>query len=370
MNTFHKTFPEKKMKNVQVQKFHRLLSQGFSSNEIEVLAISSSGLNKEITNKFLYSIKNDSDNKVKFKYITYFRIKFLRYLWNLLSGFVLTFRYSINKNTVIICDVLNNSVSLGAIIASKFTRTKVIGIVTDIPDQETKKIFKLIFNILTKNLNSFIFLTNEMSGLINTKKKKFEVIEGMVDYEFVKLPQLKKYESFVVHYAGLLDKKYGINNLIEAFKLINNKSIELHVYGSGDYAEKLVEITNSYPNIKYFGLRRNEFVVNEQIKSSLLINPRPSYLEFTKYSFPSKLMEYLVSGTPVLTTKLPGITPDYFDHFYFIEDETASGISNKVIEIFNLEKKSMFTKGKNAREFVLKNKNNYVQAKRIKDKLL
>ena len=37
------------------------------------------------------------------------------------------------------------------------------------------------------------------------------------------------------------------------------------------------------------------------------VNPRQNNEEFTKYSFPSKTMEYLASGVPVVAYKLDGI---------------------------------------------------------------
>ena len=50
--------------------------------------------------------------------------------------------------------------------------------------------------------------------------------------------------------------------------------------------------------------------------------------EYTKNSFPSKNMEYMVSRTPIMTTKLPGMPEKYDPYVYFIEDESPDGIAN------------------------------------------
>ena len=88
--------------------------------------------------------------------------------------------------------------------------------------------------------------------------------------------------------------------------------------------------------------------------------------EYTKYSFPSKNMEYMSSGTPVLTTKLIGIPDEYFNYTYLIEEENTDGIKNKLIEIFSKSKNELKKVGRKAQLYVLKNKNKRVQGKKIK----
>lgn len=71
-------------------------------------------------------------------------------------------------------------------------------------------------------------------------------------------------------------------------------------------------------------------------KATLLINPRPSNEEFTKYSFPSKNLEYMASGTPLLATDLPGIPAEYKRYEYIIENENIDGIANMFRYVLNL----------------------------------
>ena len=60
---------------------------------------------------------------------------------------------------------------------------------------------------------------------------------------------------------------------------------------------------------------------------SLTIDENSDDKLVAKYSFPSKNMEYMVSGTPVLTTRLPGMPMEYYPYVYFIEEESADGIA-------------------------------------------
>ena len=108
-----------------------------------------------------------------------------------------------------------------------------------------------------------------------------------------------------------------------------------------------------------------EKVVAEQIKASLLVNPRPTQEEFTKYSFPSKNMEYMVSGTPIVTTKLPGMPAEYNDFVYLFDDETVPGMSQKINELLGKSAEELHHFGSLSKSFVLGKKNNVVQAKGI-----
>ena len=141
--------------------------------------------------------------------------------------------------------------------------------------------------------------------------------------------------------------------------------MELHLYGTGELDEYIKSIKDE--RIKFYGVVQNKIIVQEEKKATILINPRFSEAEYTKYSFPSKNMEYMVSGTPIITTKLPGMPKEYYDYIYLIEDESESGMRNSMITVLKLPREELTEKGKKARDFVLKYKNNNVQAKRIID---
>jgi glycosyltransferase involved in cell wall biosynthesis len=89
-----------------------------------------------------------------------------------------------------------------------------------------------------------------------------------------------------------------------------------------------------------------------------------------KYSFPSKTMEYMASGKPVVMYKLDGI-PDEYDEYLFYADGSngIEGLATKLKEVLN-NYDSALVKAECAKEFVLNNKNAKVQAKRILDFVL
>ena len=166
-------------------------------------------------------------------------------------------------------------------------------------------------------------------------------------------------------YAGSLNKIHGIEYLVRGFIKADLSNAELHIYGDGDFVPEIKKIEIEHKNIKYHGVKLNQEIVKEEVKATLLINPRPTNQEFVKYSFPSKNMEYLVSGTPLLTTRLPGMPMEYYPYIYTIDAETDEGLCKTLRVLLSKSKQELHEKGKRAKMFVLENKNENIQGKKI-----
>lgn len=96
--------------------------------------------------------------------------------------------------------------------------------------------------------------------------------------------------------------------------------------------------------------------MEKEQEASLLLNIRNPEDDYTKYSFPSKMIEYMISGTPMLTTRLPGIPEEYFDKVYPVEydfDKMAQVI-DFIMQDTPEARREM---GRKAQKFVIENKN-------------
>ena len=275
-----------------------------------------------------------------------------------------------DKETVAVCDCLNLMNAYGMTLAARLRKIPILSIVTDLPDMERRSdLLKKINNKLFDKTDAFILLTEQMSDRVNKKKKPYIVLEGHVDANAPLPEEQTPYEisdgKRVIMYAGSLKRIYGIVNLVEGFIKADIPDSELRIYGDGDYREELERLAEKHPNVHYMGIKRNAEIVEEEQKASLLVNPRPTAPEYTKYSFPSKNMEYMVSGTPTLTTKLPGMPEEYYPYVYLLEDETPDGVAGKLREIFAQSFETRRQKAMSARKYVLEHKSNIAQSKKI-----
>ena len=107
-------------------------------------------------------------------------------------------------------------------------------------------------------------------------------------------------------------------------------------------------------------------ILNIQRNATLLVNPRTSDGEFTKFSFPSKTMEYLASGTPTLLYKLDGIPNEYYNYCFALGKWNGiDDLTQKIRAIINMPSEELKKIGMAARQFVLEKKNPIYQCSRM-----
>ena len=168
-------------------------------------------------------------------------------------------------------------------------------------------------------------------------------------------------------YAGGTHKEFGMALLVDSFLALGNEEWELHIYGDGNYQHELTRISREYPNVKYFGMKPNSEIVEKQLQAWALVNPRISNAEYVKYSFPSKTLECMASGTPLLTTRLAGMPKDYYPYVYLFEDETQEGFVKSLRKVFALSAEELHEFGVAAKAFAIEQKNNISQAQKFYD---
>jgi hypothetical protein len=78
-------------------------------------------------------------------------------------------------------------------------------------------------------------------------------------------------------------------------------------------------------------------------------------------------MEYMVSGTPMLTNMLPGMPEEYWEYVYLNKEESVMGMTDAMNTILSKTAEELHNFGKTAQKFVLKEKNNKKQAARVLD---
>ncbi|MDY6366921.1 MAG: glycosyltransferase [Clostridia bacterium] len=352
------------------QKYHGLLIKGLKENGADVYCVSGLPINRSVTKKLFISEKDEVEDGVFYHYIDTVNLPLFRQL-----GIYTGSRHSVKKakkresDCFIICDCLNLANAFGMLKGAKKRKIPIVFIVTDLPEFQRTGFLKKINYKLFKKADGFIFLTEQMNERVNILHKPYVVLEGHADCSLKSVDDAERYEyqngKKVVIYAGSIQKLYGIQNLVEGFIKADIENAELQIFGDGDYREELESVAEKHHSVKYMGIKPNAEIVKAEQCAALLVNPRPVAPEYTKYSFPSKNMEYMASGTPVLTTELPGMPKEYYPYIFTIKNDNADGIANALKDVFALDVSARYLKGRSAREFVLREKSNVVQAKKI-----
>lgn len=355
------------MPGQQAQKYNRLMIQGLAANGAAVRAVTARPVTEaNCCSKFL-PVQDARREKVQYHYCSVLNIKGVKVIWQTLTSF---FTVLLGGCDAVVTDVLNASVAYGAVTAARLRKKPCIGIVTDLPELmvtgTNQGHIQLVRKVMEK-CTGYVLLTEAMNEPVNQENKPYVIVEALCDSEIKPQEAREKKANGTKKcmYAGLLDARYGVKDMVDGFVLADMPDAELHIYGCGPYVEELQKTAQQHPNVVYHGTAMNDEVVRAEMDADLLINPRPTREEFTKYSFPSKNMEYMASGTPVLTTALPGMPEDYKSYVYLIEDESVLGIAQTLKKIMSINGEGRTKKGRIAQGYVLHTKNNIEQSKKV-----
>lgn len=328
---------------------------------------------------FLPEININIKNNIIGKSISYLNIPLIKNLF-IEYGLSKELNYLVNSYkdeqiTIVIYGM--HTPFMKAALNAKKKNIKLCLIVPDLPEfmNNSKGIIWKLRYLIQPNRNkfipfidSFVLFTDAMADFLLIKNKPWIRIEGMVNPDEHKIKNFRgKSEKKVILYTGTLASRYGIIDLLDAFESINDPEYELWICGEGDTDHIINVKKEKDKRIKYFGLVPREKVLELQVKATVLVNPRSNKGEYTKYSFPSKTMEYLLSGTPVIMRKLPGIPPEYDKYIYYTSNTSIEAFRDKIIEVCEQDKHLLISFGKNARSFVLQEKNLTIQGKKIVD---
>lgn len=196
-----------------------------------------------------------------------------------------------------------------------------------------------MMRLLLKRFDAFICLSEIFIDKYNLAPAI--VIPGILSNDFLKNSSINNLNAekqpFTILFAGGINKFNGIDILLSAIKEIPIEFQILFVFlGNGDLVEKVKEASISDARIVYSGVKHGDDLENDLLKANMFINPRPVNEEYSRTSFPSKLIEYMACGIPTLTTKLESIPKEIEDCFFYIDSPVPSSIAKSIIKVYSL----------------------------------
>ncbi|MCS0589416.1 glycosyltransferase [Massilia norwichensis] len=292
-----------------------------------------------------------------------------------LSGLL---KASAGSVTVFIYDLHAPFMKAVAALKNKYKYVKVCVIVPDLPGFTDDKPSMLygIYSRMTQDalkksydsVDAFVLLSKHMVERLPVGRKPWVVVEGIYDEGSRGQTTVPKESAIkTIFYSGSLDERNGVMRLLNAFQMIRREDYRLFICGDGDCKQAIETAAASDRRIVFKGQIPRDEVLGYQRAATLLVNPRTSKGEFTRYSFPSKTMEYLASGVPVLMHRLDGIPEEYYEYSYVPEDLSISALASEIERIVEQPSSQLQQKGASARDFILREKNAAIQCKKIGD---
>ena len=212
----------------------------------------------------------------------------------------------------------------------------------------SRKVFAYINEKEYQQFNNVIILSENSARYLKPKCNVL-VMEGGINRDLYKdfvAPCQSEITRFM--YAGLLSDVTGVDILLKAIEMFQGQNVEFIICGKGRLSNTVEEAASKDKRIHFIGYVSNDEYLHLLSKSNIVINPRNMDLDQNKNNFPSKVLEYLASGRPIISTKFPGYQRfegniTFYDNkpeLLAAEIEKACGFDNEIYN--NVFKKNRY----------------------------
>lgn len=231
-------------------------------------------------------------------------------------------------------------------VIAKFFNIKIICEVNEFPVR--------VYKYGRENIVSKFIETKFADGYSIISDQLVEYFESISLFKkrIIKLPMTVDENRFVgvvnintnnIVYSGSLNhKKDGLNFLLEAFKILSQKSkLNLVIAGYGtsseiDYLLEFIKNNNLENRVSYLGYIKSSEIPSLVCSAKILVMPRPKSKQ-AEGGFPSKLGEYLMSRKPIVVTRTGEISNFLNENevFFIDTDNIIKGLIKKILYIEN-----------------------------------
>lgn len=286
----------------------------YTGNKVEV-AVVYPGQKQSSTN---HSMKGIHDNVIynyycgiKYKPLNQFVQKMIG-LYGTINFFLFTLFNRKNRPDVII-----SCSSLKLHLFFLFLLKKIFGLIVlreynEFPKFVLNKKKRLLSVKKYKMLDGFIFMTVRLERFFKEElniNKPSTIVNMTVDEDRFELDINTHRRNCITLVGDILGEKDGVGILLTAFKKIHVHfpDIKLKLVGTiknTKLYEQRIQLVDTFKlteHVEFTGITSREDIPRILTESKLLLLPRPHSLQ-SESGFPTKLGEYLMSGTPVVLT--------------------------------------------------------------------
>ena len=191
-------------------------------------------------------------------------------------------------------------------------------------------------------------------------------VDGAVAEDWRTLPMVSVRRKTVV-YAGLPDRIRGAQLLLDAFARLEDPEFRLVFVGRGGLQDEIASAAALDPRIELTGFLPRADVQRQMASATVLVNPRLSSAPENRHNFPSKLLEYLASGRPVITTMAGDLDPAFEEVTIPLPSETPEVFADLLRNVCSRDERMLAELGAKGRAFVLAERSWDHQAERVAD---
>jgi hypothetical protein len=306
-------------------------------------------------------------------------IKHLTRTISAISALMKAYRGRPPCNRCLIVYSLHSPLLAAGLVCKRLFGVRMIVIITDLPQFMDnagrmplyKKILKWIDGGLIRRMilgaDGAITITAWMGKEYLKEKIPYIVVETIKDEkDSGALERASGSGGLIGMYSGSLNAANGVVNMVKAFMACEHRAgTSLWITGRGDIEDWIKEQAKACSDIVYHGHVSRQELERLQRQADFMLSVKPPSDGFARYSFPSKISEYMVMGKAVASTYLSGIPDDYFNHMIMIPGGSVDELKAAFSAISEYTREELADIGADGREFLLATRGGGLQAKRI-----
>lgn len=132
--------------------------------------------------------------------------------------------------------------------------------------------------------------------------------------------------TFNIVYTGKLCHSYGLDLLLETFRRADRSNWRLLISGWGEMEDAIRDFARDDPRVDFFGLLNSEELLRLRQRADVLVNPKLTSTPTSSLAFPSKIVEYLGTGKPVVSTDLPIFDDGFRQHLIIARSDSPEDL--------------------------------------------
>ena len=344
--------------------------KGFIQNDVETIGVSVEPFAMWKFNKkpLFVKAKQLLDEQVKIHTVSYINIPFIKQISIYFSLKKQIKKEGVNKDTFLVVYNTMSIFALPVLNIAKKLGCKCVAVIADLPIKYKKNFLRRIEDKkqieYIERFDGIIPLTEHIARDF-APDLPYRVVEaGCNVSDYIPEAEERRADNIKhIVFSGTLNQLSGISLIIEAMKYVED-NIVLDIYGKGIQEEYIIQKGNNNRNIIYHGAVANSEMIKIQSKADLLVCPRYPDDFTTKYTFPSKILEYICSGIPVLSNKLKGIPEEYEEYITLSSTDDPLAWANLIEEILIKNSKKYREKAIVAKKICLEKKSWREQTKK------
>lgn len=257
-----------------------------------------------------------------------------------------------NGIDIILFDSLNRACGSVALALAKKAKVPAVAIITDNPKNlaKTPYFYQKAFQKHLKGAKGSLALSEGLLSAVAMAKKPHLVFAGIVE-EPKSEKRLYPAGSYL-YFGGALLARYGVLNLLEAYNE-TQPDYDLVIAGHETSNEQFEILLKKNPRIHFLGQVSKMENYDLESHAALLINPRPYDSKLDQESIPSKLLEYLATSSPIVSTLHSALQKEFPTDVNWLSDSSETGIKEFFLSHLDHEKRFVNIRENNGKKKVV-----------------